>query len=66
MPSAALTPLQDLHDETTGPELPLPPAVCRWPAPPARVPTYGRRDAAEAGETPGDEYLRNLESLGYL
>ena len=47
-------------------ELPLPPAVCRWPPPPARVPTYGRRDAAEGGETPGDEYLRNLESLGYL
>ena len=47
-------------------ELPLPPAVCRWPVPPARVPTYGRRDAGEGSEAPGDEYLRNLESLGYL
>ena len=47
-------------------ELPLPPAACRWPAPAARIPTYGRRDAVEEGEARGDEYLRNLESLGYL
>src|SRR5687767_7768396 len=33
MPSAALTPLQDLHDETTGPELPLPPALAAFCSP---------------------------------
>jgi hypothetical protein len=48
-------------------ELPLPPDACRWPAPPARVTTFGRRDAGAAGEgARGDEYLQNLESLGYL
>jgi hypothetical protein len=48
-------------------ELPLPPEACRWPEPPARVPTYGRRDTGAPGEAArGDEYLRNLQSLGYL
>jgi hypothetical protein len=46
-------------------ELPAPPSLCRWPAPPARVSGYGRRDAGAAAET-SDEYLRNLRSLGYV
>jgi hypothetical protein len=46
-------------------ELPEPPAVCRWDAPVARVPSFGRR--APEVETPAaEEYLENLRSLGYL
>jgi len=46
-------------------ELPAPPELCRWPAPPASVSSYGRRDA-EAAAASSDEYLRNLRSLGYV
>lgn len=47
-------------------ELPLPPAGCAWPAPPATVPSYGRRGAANVSSAKSDEYLKNLKSLGYL
>jgi hypothetical protein len=47
-------------------ELPAPPAVCGWPAPPASVSSYGRRDAEAAAAASSDEYLRNLRSLGYV
>jgi hypothetical protein len=47
-------------------ELPAPPSVCRWPAPPATVPSYGRREAAGAAAAGSDEYLQNLRSLGYV
>jgi len=47
-------------------ELPAPPGVCRWPSPPATVPTYGRREAAGATAPGSDEYLQNLRSLGYV
>ncbi len=46
-------------------ELPPPPDVCRWPSPPAQVPSFGRREVPAPGPG-GDEYLRNLRSLGYL
>jgi hypothetical protein len=46
-------------------ELPEPPALCAWPAPPSNVPTFGPRSAA-AEASRGDEYLQNLRSLGYL
>jgi hypothetical protein len=50
-------------------ELPPPPAQCRWPEPPATVSGYGRRQPGRLPGAPaedGDEYLRNLRSLGYL
>jgi len=47
-------------------ELPAPPAVCAWPAPPARVPGFGRREGAAPGGAGTDEYLENLRSLGYV
>jgi hypothetical protein len=47
-------------------ELPEPPSGCAWPEPPARVPTYGERFAPRAPGAEGDEYLKNLRSLGYL
>ena len=47
-------------------ELPAPPGVCRWPDPPARIPSYGRRETAGAAASASDEYLRNLRSLGYV
>ena len=46
-------------------ELPAPPAVCTWPAPPATVPGFGRRQSAPAADA-SDEYLQNLRSLGYV
>jgi len=45
-------------------ELP-PPALCEWPAPLAKVPSFGERSAA-APPAADEEYLRNLRSLGYL
>jgi hypothetical protein len=49
-------------------ELPPPPAQCRWPEPPATVGGYGRPPLRRLPGAPaeGDEYLRNLHSLGYL
>lgn len=47
-------------------ELPAPPAVCRWPAPPARVATYGAPADRAATAREGREYLEGLRSLGYL
>lgn len=47
-------------------ELPPPPAICDWPRPPARLATYGRRGAAEAGRRDAGEYLESLRALGYL
>jgi hypothetical protein len=47
-------------------ELPAPPAVCRWPAPPAEVASYGRRQTLSAATPGSDDYLQNLRSLGYL
>jgi hypothetical protein len=50
-------------------ELPPPPVQCRWPDPPATVAGYGRRLPSRLPGAPaedGDEYLRNLRSLGYL
>jgi hypothetical protein len=47
-------------------ELPAPPTVCPWPEPPARVPSFGRREGAAPGGAGSDEYLQNLRSLGYV
>ena len=47
-------------------ELPPPPAACRWPASPGRVPTYGERGRRPEDGARGDEYLESLRSLGYL
>ena len=47
-------------------ELPAPPDVCRWPAPPARLPTFGAREGVGAAAARDDEYLQNLRALGYL
>jgi hypothetical protein len=47
-------------------ELPAPPGVCRWPSPPASIPSYGRRETPGAAAAASDEYLRNLRSLGYV
>jgi hypothetical protein len=47
-------------------ELPPPPASCRWPAPPARVPSYGAPPGEQAEPDRGEEYLHNLQSLGYV
>lgn len=46
-------------------EIGEPPAVCRWPAPPLTVPSYGPRHPARQEER-SDEYLEQLRSLGYL
>jgi len=46
-------------------ELPPPPPLCRWQAPPNVTPTFGVR-AEGAGSARSDEYLQNLRSLGYL
>jgi len=47
-------------------ELPEPPAFCSWPAPPARLPTYGERRPAAGSSAAEREYLETLRSLGYL
>ncbi|MFN7943238.1 MAG: alkaline phosphatase family protein [Thermoanaerobaculia bacterium] len=47
-------------------ELPDPPAICAWPAPPARVDGYGDRSDRAPGAKSSDEYLESLRSLGYL
>jgi hypothetical protein len=47
-------------------ELPPPPAVCPWPSPPATLPSFGERVPQATSGAAGDEYLKNLESLGYL
>ncbi|HEV7672216.1 MAG TPA: hypothetical protein VGS22_27170 [Thermoanaerobaculia bacterium] len=47
-------------------ELPAPPAVCAWPAPPGRVATYGVPSSSVAAARESGEYLENLRSLGYL
>jgi len=47
-------------------ELTAPLGVCRWPAPPAVVPGYGRREVEGGAAAGSDEYLRNLRSLGYV
>ena len=47
-------------------ELPPPPDACTWPAPPARVATYGTREPARRDPGEADEYLESLRSLGYL
>jgi hypothetical protein len=50
-------------------ELPLPPAQCGWPEPPAAVASYGRPQPRPLPGAPAEEaaeYLRNLRSLGYL
>jgi hypothetical protein len=47
-------------------ELPPPPSTCRWPPPPARVPTYGSRPVGPREPARGDEYLQSLQSLGYV
>ncbi|MBV8199724.1 MAG: alkaline phosphatase family protein, partial [Acidobacteria bacterium] len=50
-------------------ELPPPPSQCSWPPPPATVAGFGRRQPGRLPGAPaeaGDEYLRNLRSLGYL
>jgi hypothetical protein len=46
-------------------ELPAPPAVCTWPAPPVTLPGFGRRQSTPAADA-SDEYLQNLRSLGYV
>lgn len=47
-------------------ELPEPVAACRWPEPPARVPTYGGRPAGAPRPASDAEYLKSLRALGYL
>jgi hypothetical protein len=47
-------------------ELPEPPGFCPWPAPPARLPTYGERRPAAASAAAEREYLETLRALGYL
>ena len=48
-------------------ELAEPIAGCDWPEPPARLPTLGRRGMRDANQdASGEEYLKNLRSLGYL
>jgi len=47
-------------------ELPPPPALCSWPAPPAAVAGYGRPRREPPVAREGGEYLQNLRSLGYL
>lgn len=48
-------------------ELAEPPAICPWPAPPARVPTFGRPGARRVVKPEArGEYLETLRSLGYL
>ncbi|HSM14518.1 MAG TPA: hypothetical protein VLA66_10675, partial [Thermoanaerobaculia bacterium] len=47
-------------------ELPAPPAICPWPEPPARVPSFGERAPGPGGAERAGEYLENLRSLGYL
>lgn len=47
-------------------ELPVAPAICAWPEPPAVVASYGARNDAHAAAIPGEEYLRSLKALGYL
>ncbi|MEM1203603.1 MAG: hypothetical protein AAGN66_10280 [Acidobacteriota bacterium] len=46
-------------------EIPEPPGACPWPDAAVRVETYGER-RGETAVVEGDEYLRSLESLGYL
>jgi len=47
-------------------ELPPPPAACPWPAPPARLASYGSREPARRDAGDAREYLESLRSLGYL
>lgn len=47
-------------------ETPLPPDVCRWPAPPAVVPSWGRTARAPSTDSDAQEYLESLRALGYL
>lgn len=47
-------------------EIPPPPALCSEPRPPLVVDTFGLRRTPAPGSSPGDEYLRQLRSLGYL
>ncbi|MEM9556774.1 MAG: hypothetical protein AAGC60_21115 [Acidobacteriota bacterium] len=46
-------------------ELPPPPAACAWPDPPTEVAGFGSRQR-ESSEVGGDQYLEQLQSLGYL
>ena len=46
-------------------ELPEPPPLCQWPAPPARLPGFGER-APTGAASEGEEYLKSLRALGYL
>jgi hypothetical protein len=47
-------------------ELPAPVAHCRWPPAPALLPTFGERAGTTTSAEASEEYLRNLQSLGYL
>jgi hypothetical protein len=47
-------------------ELPPPVETCDWPAPPSTVATYGLRRGAASTPAAGEEYLQNLQALGYL
>lgn len=47
-------------------ELPPPPAGCRWPPAPVTVPGYGEPRQDRGRGQQGEEYLKNLRSLGYL
>lgn len=46
-------------------ELPEPPSLCSWTDPPLRVPAFPPRVGLRGAEE-GEEYLKNLKSLGYL
>jgi hypothetical protein len=47
-------------------ELPPPVENCDWPAPPSTVASYGPRRGAASTPAAGEEYLQNLQALGYL
>jgi hypothetical protein len=47
-------------------ELPPPPAGCRWAPAQSVIPGYGEPRQGRGPSQQGEEYLKNLRSLGYL